>query len=220
VANLPGQAGPPGRPPELRVSDADREQVAETLRQAAGEGRLTMDELDERLSSAYAAKTFSDLAPLTSDLPGVAGPRPAPVPGGRVLDRVGGSGTSHVAVAIMGGFTRKGPWVAPRKFTAFALMAGGSIDLREARFSEPVLTIYAVAIMGGIEVICPEDVEVVVHQVPIMGGVDGPKGITQDPPPGAPRVEVWAVAVMGGVDVKVKPPKGESKRRRKELGEG
>jgi hypothetical protein len=99
-------------------------------------------------------------------------------------------------------------------------MGGGSIDLREARFSEPVLTIYAVAIMGGIEVICPEDVEVVVHQIPIMGGVDGPKGITRDPPPGAPRVEVWAVAVMGGVGVKVKPPKGESKRRRKELGEG
>ena len=77
MANLPSQAGPPGRPPELRVSDADREQVAETLRHAAGEGRLTMDELDERLSAAYAAKTFSDLAPLTSDLPGVAGQRPA-----------------------------------------------------------------------------------------------------------------------------------------------
>jgi Domain of unknown function (DUF1707) len=219
VANLPSQAGPPGRPPELRVSDADREQVAETLRHAAGEGRLTMDELDERLGAAYAAKTFSDLTPLTSDLPGVAGSRPgpaAPVPGGRV----GGTATSHVAIAVMGGFARKGPWVAPRKFTAFTLMGGGSIDLREARFSEPVLTIYAVTIMGGIEIICPEDVEVVVHQVPIMGGVDGPKGITRDPPPGAPRVEVWAVAVMGGVDVKVKPPKGESKRKRRQLGQG
>ena len=217
MANLPSQAGPPGRPPELRVSDADREQVAETLRHAAGEGRLTMDELDERLSAAYAAKTFSDLAPLTSDLPGVPGQRAAaPASGGRI----GGTATSHVAIAVMGGFARKGPWVAPGKFTALALMGGGSIDLREARFSEPVLTIYAVAIMGGIEVICPEDVEVIVHQIPIMGGVDGPKGITKDPPPGAPRVEVWAVAVMGGVDVKVKPPKGESKRRRKELGQG
>ena len=217
MANLPSQAGPPGRPPELRVSDADREQVAETLRHAAGEGRLTMDELDERLSAAYAAKTFSDLTPLTSDLPGMAGPRTtAPVPGGRI----GGTATSHVAIAVMGGFARKGPWVAPGKFTAFALMGGGSIDLREARFSEPVLTIYAVAIMGGIEVICPEDVEVIVHQIPIMGGVDGPKGITRDPPPGAPRVEVWAVAVMGGVDVKVKPPRGEPKRQRKELGQG
>jgi hypothetical protein len=147
----------------------------------------------------------------------MAGPRTtAPVPGGRI----GGTATSHVAIAVMGGFARKGPWVAPGKFTAFALMGGGSIDLREARFSEPVLTIYAVAIMGGIEVICPEDVEVIVHQIPIMGGVDGPKGITRDPPPGAPRVEVWAVAVMGGVDVKVKPPKGESRRRRKELGQG
>jgi hypothetical protein len=66
------------------VSDADREQVAETLRHAAGEGRLTMDELDERLGAAYAAKTFSDLAPLTSDLPGVATAASRPGPAARV----------------------------------------------------------------------------------------------------------------------------------------
>jgi hypothetical protein len=197
------------------VSDADREHVAEILRQAAGEGRLTMDELDERLGSAYAARTFGDLEPLTHDLPGVAGPRPAAAParGGRI----GGSATSHVAIAVMGGFSRKGRWTAPRKFTALALMGGGTIDLREAQFSEPVLTIYAVAIMGGIEVIVPEDVEVVVHQIPIMGGVDEPKGAA-GPPPGAPRVEVYAVAIMGGVDVTLKLTKAE-KKRRKELGQ-
>jgi hypothetical protein len=97
-------------------------------------------------------------------------------------------------------------------------MGGGTIDLRQARFSEPVLTIYAVAIMGGIEVIVPEDVEVVVHQIPIMGGVDEPKGMAGPPPPGAPRVEVFAVAIMGGVDVTLKLTKAE-KKRRKELGQ-
>jgi Domain of unknown function (DUF1707) len=52
MANLPGDTGPPGGPPGLRASDADRDRVAEVLRQAAGEGRLTLDELDERLDDA------------------------------------------------------------------------------------------------------------------------------------------------------------------------
>ena len=53
----------------MRVSDADREQAAEVLREAAGQGRISMDELDERLELAYAAKTYADLAAVTRDLP-------------------------------------------------------------------------------------------------------------------------------------------------------
>lgn len=54
----------------LRVSDADRERVAESLRESCGEGRLRLDELEERLDRAYAARTASELAPLVGDLPG------------------------------------------------------------------------------------------------------------------------------------------------------
>ena len=54
---------------ELRVSDADRERVAERLRTAAGEGRLTADELEERLERAFGARTAGELEPLTADLP-------------------------------------------------------------------------------------------------------------------------------------------------------
>jgi hypothetical protein len=54
---------------ELRASDADRERVAERLRAAAGEGRLTADELEERLERAFSARTDAELEPLTSDLP-------------------------------------------------------------------------------------------------------------------------------------------------------
>jgi hypothetical protein len=61
---------------QLRASDADRELAAQTLRQAAVDGRLTMDELDQRLEAAYAAKTYAELEKLTEDLPatGVAAP--------------------------------------------------------------------------------------------------------------------------------------------------
>ena len=53
----------------LRASDADRERIANVLREAAGDGRLTMAELDERLDAVYAAKTYAELEPITHDLP-------------------------------------------------------------------------------------------------------------------------------------------------------
>src|SRR5688572_32079706 len=56
-------------PARMRISDTERHQVAEILRQAAGEGRIDLTELDERLEATYAAKTYADLVPLTADLP-------------------------------------------------------------------------------------------------------------------------------------------------------
>ncbi|GAA0506771.1 hypothetical protein GCM10011581_41720 [Saccharopolyspora subtropica] len=53
----------------MRAADADREAVAERLRVAMDEGRLSLAEYDERLRRAYAATTFGELAPLTADLP-------------------------------------------------------------------------------------------------------------------------------------------------------
>jgi len=55
--------------PNVRASDADRERIVEQLRQHTAEGRLTMDEFDQRMSAAYEAKTYGDLAQLTRDLP-------------------------------------------------------------------------------------------------------------------------------------------------------
>lgn len=72
----------------VRVSDADRERVAERLARAHGEGRLGLTEFDDRVRAAHGARTRADLAPLTVDLP-EPDPRPAvaaaqPAGGGRV----------------------------------------------------------------------------------------------------------------------------------------
>jgi len=136
----------------LRASDQDREHAAEVLREAAGEGRLSSEELDERLDAVYAAKTYTDLEPIIQDLPHT-GPVPPPAPtvasaDSAAVDRFGGEPTSSAAIAIMGGFSRKGAWVVPANFTAVAIMAGGELDLREARFAERVVQIHATAIMG------------------------------------------------------------------------
>jgi hypothetical protein len=53
----------------LRASDADRELVAERLREAATEGRLFADELEERLGAALSARTYGELDALVADLP-------------------------------------------------------------------------------------------------------------------------------------------------------
>src|SRR5215510_1547165 len=66
----------------IRVSDADRDRVTARLQENFAEGRLTQDELDERISAALHAKTFGDLRPLTADLPGPAPALPPPRPTG------------------------------------------------------------------------------------------------------------------------------------------
>lgn len=191
---------------DLRASDADRERVAKLLHNAMGEGRLSIDELDERLQSVYQAKTLGDLVPLTADLP-VAGSAtsslPAPVAGAVPSERVGGTPTSSGAFAMMSGFDRSGPWVVPRQFTAGAFMGGGELDLTEATFAENECTINVFAFMGGIEIIVPDDITVRVTGFAIMGGFD--HKYARQGPPGSPVLTVTGFAFMGGVDVR--PPK-------------
>ena len=69
---------PPPDASQMRAADTDRDRAAELLRAAAAEGRITFEELDERVSQAYAAKTFADLQAITHDLPGPGITPPAP----------------------------------------------------------------------------------------------------------------------------------------------
>ncbi|MFF0202200.1 DUF1707 domain-containing protein [Streptomyces sp. NPDC005017] len=206
--------------PELRASDADREQVAEVLRDALAEGRLDMPEFEERLEATFSARTYGELAPITRDLPapGVSPPsvsltKGAAEPGSWAARIVGGEGSSNGAFAIMGGFQRKGRWTVPRRFTAFTFWGGGEIDLREADFADGEVEIRCVAIMGGVQVTVPSGVEVVVRGVGVMGGFDhSEEGVPGDP--GAPRVVITGFAFWGGVGVERKLTRAERAERR------
>jgi hypothetical protein len=210
--------------PELRASDADRERVAEVLRDALAEGRLDMEEFEERLDATYKARTYGELAPLTRDLPSAGGgdfaPRVSmtkdPAPSGSWAGRItGAEGSSTWAVAVMSGFQRKGRWTVPRRFNCFAFWGGGEIDLREADFAAGEVEINCVAIMGGMQVIVPPGVEVVVRGIGIMGGFDHrEEGVPGDP--GAPRVIVTGFAFWGGVGVERKLTRAERQRLKEE----
>jgi DUF1707 SHOCT-like domain/Domain of unknown function (DUF4190) len=64
--------------PAMRAASADRERAVDVMKAGFAEGRLTQDEYNERISRAYAARTYGELAALTADLP--AGPLPAMYP--------------------------------------------------------------------------------------------------------------------------------------------
>ena len=198
----------PTDPSRLRAADADRDRAAEMLRRAAAEGRITFEELDERIGRAYGAKTFADLEALTSDLPnaGVRAPAPATP---RYQPPVVPEGTPapSFSVAILSGAQRAGPWLVPPDYTAVAVMGGVELDLRDARFTADEVTIRAFCLMGGVSITVPEDMAVDVSGIGIMGGVDhrasGPGA------PGAPRLRVVGFALMGGVDVRRKAARPE-----------
>ncbi|GGQ02511.1 DUF1707 domain-containing protein [Streptomyces mutabilis] len=208
--------------PELRASDADRERVAEVLREALAEGRLDMAEFEERLDATYSARTYGELAPITRDLPvgTVAAPKVSmtkePAAAGEWAGRItGGDGSSSWAVAVMSGFERKGRWTVPRRFNSFAFWGGGDIDLREANFAGGEVVVNCVAIMGGIDVIVPPGIEVIVRGVGVMGDFDHREsGVPGDP--GAPRVIVTGFAFWGGVGVRRKLTRAEKLRIREE----
>jgi hypothetical protein len=186
-----------------RASDAEREAVVARLRDAAAEGRLTVEELAERIEAAYAARTRDELEALTADLPAPApGASPAAAAPGMPVSSAGSPGPSLV-LGILGGGDRRGRWRVPERMTVVNVLGGADLDLRDATLAAPEVEITVFSILGGSDVIVPEGVHVELDGFALLGGNDlklsGP-----EPPPGAPVVRVRAWSLLGGTDVKTK----------------
>ena len=196
MGNPPEAEGPENHPdvPAVRASDADRDRVAAALQAAFAEGRLTMPELQERLTAAYAAGTGTDLATIMQDLR-ASGPQPG--------DLAGAAPTSVRDAGIIAGFERTGRWIVGRSFRGLAVIGNGEIDLRQARFIDGEVTIHATAIIGDITVVVPEDADVHIGGTGIVGGFDhhdeGPGT------PGAPRITITGFVLCGSVRVERLP---------------
>jgi hypothetical protein len=182
-----------------RASDAEREATVVRLREAAAEGRLSVEELATRIDAAYAATTQAELEPLTSDLPAAA---PSSV-------AVGGGGGTRFLLGILGGGDRRGRWRVAERVTVVNVLGGADLDLREATLAAPEVHITVVSIFGGSDIVVPEGVHVELSSFALFGGDDlrleGP-----EPPPGAPVVHVRTVSIFGGTDVKTR--RGRSRR--------
>jgi hypothetical protein len=201
-------------PSQLRISDDERHKVAEVLREAAGEGRIDLDELDERLEATYAARTYADLVPITLDLP-VARPSDLPARPAATPSPVVSGPAEEKHLAILGGLERKGVWTVPAHLTVNCFMGGADLDLRRAQFAarEVVLTINAV--MGGADIKVNPHTHVIMEGTAILGGYEGP---SDDTPPAldenSPVVRLRGFALMGGVSVSRRPAPGQGRELR------
>jgi class 3 adenylate cyclase len=187
----------------VRVTDAERQAMVARLQRACGEGRLNLDEFSERVGLALEARTAADLELLTTDLPALEAPATAVALPPRHQ-------TSWV-VGIMSGSDHRGRWHPAPVTNALALMGGCTLDLRAAEIEGAELVINAVAIMGGIDVIVPEGIQVEMTGLAIFGGKDCRVPDVR-PVPGSPVVRVRVFALMGGVTVRT----GKRRRNRHE----
>ncbi|MFJ6381647.1 DUF1707 domain-containing protein [Kitasatospora sp. NPDC092039] len=135
---MPGEISPAGKPagrdaqPAMRASHEDRDRVVELLGVAAGDGRLTSDELDQRVEAALSARTVGELADLTADLPAVS------VAAGGVVAE------PKDVVRIQQGFSpvrREGRWVVPRRLELSVQWCEVTLDFTQAVITRDTLLI-------------------------------------------------------------------------------
>ena len=149
---------------QLRASHQDRDRVVEVLRVAAGDGRLTADELDQRLEAALTARTYADLAVLTTDLPAASTPVPpagVAVPEPKDVGRIEcGSGSTK----------RDGRWVVPRRMEVRVTSGAVKLDFTEALISQPSLQIDTEVHSGQLILITKPGIAVDADEVEIRSG--------------------------------------------------
>ncbi len=114
--------------------------------------------------------------------------------------------------ACMGGSVRKGSWEPPETLYTLSLMGGVELDFREAALLEGMTEVTVLAVMGGVKIVVPDDVDVEVSGIGIMGGFEHVS--RHVPGEDRPLIRIKGLALMGGVEVKVKPAPGSTAVKR------
>jgi Domain of unknown function (DUF1707) len=133
----------------------------EILRVAAGDGRLTAAELDERIEAAMTARTRGELAELTADLPAMPGQ----------ADSVTAQAKDVVRLDYQGGnATRRGQWVVPARMEIRAVGGTVKLDFTDAVITHPTLQIQAYVRGGGLVLVTKPGIDVDADGITVRGG--------------------------------------------------
>jgi Domain of unknown function (DUF1707)/Cell wall-active antibiotics response 4TMS YvqF len=178
-------------PPAMRASDAEREATMERLREAAGAGRLTLEELADRIDAAGEARSRGELETLTRDLPPEHDPALAHLV----------AAPSHVG-SVFGDVQRHGRWVVPARSSWRSIFGDVVLDLREAHVPAALVEIEAQSVFGDVDLLVPEGVAVEVRGRAVFGDVCQDAG--QSAGLGAPRVVLSGGTVFGDVRVRTR----------------
>ncbi len=181
-----------------------REQVVEKLQYNYAHGELNEEEFEELLSIAINATSRQALVPLESTL--------IPVPGkenssGNVSRAASGSLTT-----IFGGTERKGSWNVPENLKVTNIFGGTELNLSQCTLGTRETRINLLCVMGGVEIIVPDNASVEVNGTPIFGGIeDSTAGYNSN----GPRIRISGLIFFGGVEVRYM-----SKKERRRLKSG
>jgi len=181
----------------LRASDADRQRVADVLGQAYADGRLSMDEFNERNAAVWAAKTIGDLTPITLDLGGT--PATVAVDGGAGLVNVNGVPAIRTYAILS---TKRQPeyWAVPSMISVLSFMGSAEYDCRKATFLSPRVELSIFAYMGSVILYVPDGVSVIDKTTSVLGSIVL-KDLTPAKP-GAPVIELTGFIFVGSVEVR------------------
>lgn len=200
---MPDRPERPADRPPIRASDAERERTMDALRDAAGEGRLTFEELADRIEAAGRATTRDELARLTVDLPptgehgfGVLAGAPTTARGGSVAR------ASEHRRAVLGDLRQAGPWRVPERSRFSTVFGDVDIDLREATVAHARIEIDAGSVFGDVTLLVPEGVVVDVRSRTGFGTVRQEAGASG--PPDAPVVVLTGGTWFGDVRVRAR----------------
>lgn len=182
-------------PRDLRASDADRERVVTLLAEAAGDGRITLEEHAHRVQRAYTARTLGDLAGLTDDLA---------LPGAQPLRL----DSSRAVTAFFTTERRDGRWVVPDRLVVTAIGGQVVLDLREALLQGQRTVMYASAMGGQINLLVPAGITVITRNLSasLPGAPPDPRPVPVVPP-GTPVIELHTLTVMGRIHVRTPRPR-------------
>ncbi|WBQ06912.1 DUF1707 SHOCT-like domain-containing protein [Kribbella sp. CA-293567] len=206
------QAAPTGDELALRrrVSDFEREQVADVLREAAAEGRLSYTELEDRLETLYSAKTYGELVEIASDLPnGPTAPtasavahHPQPQPGMTVH--------APVINVFLSDQKRTGGWLAAQRQEVNAVLGDVTLDYTEAQVPYDEIYIDVKSILADVKIRVPQNAIVHLDSNPILGsvseqaaGIGGPAGQQSTGP--VKVFHIRGTAILGDIKIKRGP---------------
>jgi hypothetical protein len=201
VSPLDRPAEPPAQA-ELRASHADRDRVVELLRVAAGDGRLTAEELDERLEAALTARTYSELAVLTTDLP--AAPLSADQAQAADLAPQGAKQLVRIECGS-GSAKRDGQWLVPQRMEINVASGSVKLDLTKAVVSSPALQMDIDVRSGSLLLVTRPGIVVDTDDVTVRSGSVGVKTHRNKGVPVVLRVHVSGQVASGSF--KARPPR-------------
>ena len=182
---------------QLRASHRDRDRVVEILRVAAGDGRLTPEELDERLEAALTARTFGELAALTTDLPAAVGQAAgAAVPEPKDVIRLD---------CRSGSAKRDGRWVVPRRIEVRVTSGEVKLDFTKAIIAQPLLKIDADVRSGRLLLVTKPGIMVDADDVTVRSGAVKVRAPWGPDVPVTLRLEVSGK--VGSGSIKARPPR-------------